>query len=341
MRHKNIKIKLNMMNYLPRFIRKNILIQIIVMTIITFSACNSAKELYISTSFHEPANEGLRFIYSEDGIKWDSIPGTWLKPSIGNQPVLRDPSIVSTPDGVFHLVWTTSWKGDLGFGYANSKDLMTWSEPRMIDVMKNEPTTVNVWAPEIFYDDEKKEFVVVWASCVPNRFEKGIEEEENNHRLFYITTKDFITISETKLFYDPGYSSIDAIIVKRGKSDYVSVFKDNTRPNRNLKVAFSKSPTGPYENPSETFTPGFCEGPTIAKVNKEYLIFYDYYRNFIYGASKTKDFVTFTDITTEISIPKGHKHGTIFKAPASLVNQLKKTYELTIKKNGTIIANFR
>ena len=321
-----------MINYFPRLINRNVLIQIIAFTTVILSACSRTKDLFISTSFHEPANEGLRFIYSEDGLQWDSIPGTWLKPAIGLQQVLRDPSIIRSPDGVFHLVWTSSWKGDLGFGYANSKDLINWSEPQLIPVMKDEPTTVNVWAPELFYDDEKEEFVVVWASCIPNRFELGEEEEENNHRMFYITTKDFKTISETKLFYNPGYSSIDAIIVKRGKSDYITVFKDNTRPNRNLKVAFSKSPIGPYENPSATFTPGFCEGPSVAKVNNEYLIYYDYYRNFIYGASKTKDFVTFTDITTEISMPKGHKHGTIFKAPALVVNQLKKTYELTNKK---------
>lgn len=35
------------------------------------------------TSFHEPADEGLRYLYSEDGMHWDSIPGVWLKPGIG------------------------------------------------------------------------------------------------------------------------------------------------------------------------------------------------------------------------------------------------------------------
>jgi len=39
---------------------------------------------------------------------------------------MRDPSMVRTPDGTYHLVWTTSWKGDLGFGYAYSKDLIHW-----------------------------------------------------------------------------------------------------------------------------------------------------------------------------------------------------------------------
>ncbi len=296
----------------------------IVAFVLFLSSCTSSKPLYVSTSFHEPANEGLRFIYSIDGIHWDSIPGTWLKPRIGNQQVMRDPSIVVDSKGVFHLVWTTSWKGDLGFGYSNSKDLINWSEPRMIEVMQHEPTTVNVWAPELFYDDENKQFIIVWASCIPGRYEKGIEEEKNNHRLYYITTKDFETISETKLFFDPGYSSIDATIVKRGKSDYVLVFKDNTRPNRNIKIAFGPSPIGPFTTNDTAFTESFCEGPTVAKINGEYIIYYDAYRNFNFGAAKTEDFINFTDITSEISIPKGHKHGTIFRASEKLVKRMLK-----------------
>lgn len=299
---------------------------ILVFCIALLVSCQTEKEkeIYVSTSFHEPADAGLRFIYSEDGIHWDSIAGTWLKPHLGKQQIMRDPSLVRTPDGTFHLVWTTSWKGDLGFGYATSKDLMKWSEQKMIPVMAHEPTTVNVWAPEIFYDDDRKEFIVVWASCVPGRFENGIEDEYNNHRLYYITTKDFETISDTKLFYDPGFSVIDATLVKRGKNDYVMVLKDNTRPNRNLKVAFSDSLTGPYTPASEAFTEEFVEGPSVMKLGDDYYIYFDAYRRFIYGAMKTRDFLSFTDVTADISMPPGHKHGTIFKAPSSVVKNLLK-----------------
>jgi len=289
--------------------------------------CLAQNELYVSTSFHEPANEGLRFISSKDGYHWDSVPGVWLKPEVGSQKVLRDPSIIQTPDGIFHLVWTCSWKGDYGFGYANSKDLIHWSKEKLIPVMKNEPTTVNVWAPEIFYDDTKTQFVVVWASCVPNRFPNGQEDLKNNHRLYYITTKDFKTVSKTKLLYDPGFSTIDATIVKRAESDYVMVFKDNTRPERNLKVAFAKSPEGPYSKASDSFTESFTEGPTVEKVGDDYLIYYDAYQKFSYGAVKTKDFIRFQNISNEISVPQGHKHGTIFKAPESVILNLKSNYE--------------
>ncbi|MDN3588631.1 glycoside hydrolase family 43 protein [Pedobacter aquatilis] len=283
-----------------------------------------SKQAYIFTSFHEPANEGLRMLYSDDAYHWTDLDKTLLKPEIGTQKVMRDPSIVQGPDGTFHLVWTCSWKGDKGFGYASSKDLIHWSEQKFLPVMANEPKTVNVWAPEIFYDNKKKEFVIIWASTIPFRFEKGIEEEENNHRMYSITTKDFKSFSDTKLFLDPGFSVIDAVIVKRATKDYVLVLKDNTRPNRNLKVAFAQDALGPYQNVSETFSPKLTEGPTVVKVKNDYLIYFDAYGQKTYSAYKTADFKSFKDVTKEVSIPEGHKHGTIIKVKKKVIEELKR-----------------
>ena len=282
----------------------------------------TGDDLYMFTSFHEPADEGLRFLYSEDGIHWDSIAGTWLAPTLGDS-IMRDPSIVVGPDSTFHLVWTIAWKGDTGFGYSSSRDLVNWSEQRRIPAMDSVASTQNLWAPELFYDDVKGQYMVVYASCVPDAgFDVGIEEEKNNHRLYYVTTKDFTTFSDPKLFYEPGFSCIDATLVKRGPEDYVMVVKDNTRPNRNIKVAFAKDAEGPYTAASEPFTESFTEGPSVAKVGDEYYIYYDTYRKFIYSAHKTSDFKTFTDVTDSISVPSGHKHGTIFRAPRSVVEKL-------------------
>ncbi len=294
--------------------------------VLALCGCRSTqKELYMFTSFHEPANEGLRYLYSEDGIHWDSIPGVWLKPEIGKQRVMRDPSMVRTPDGTYHLVWTTSWRGDLGFGYAESKDLIHWSEERMLNVMAHDTTTVNVWAPELFYDDEQQQMMIVWSSCVPYKFAKGAEEELNNHRLYYTTTKDFKTFSETRLLLDPGYSVIDATMLKRGKGDYVMVLKDNTRPNRNIQVSFASSPYGPWSQPSASFTGFLTEGPSVARVADDYIIYYDDYRKKTYGAVRTHDFKSFKEYSDSISIPVGHKHGTVFSAPRKVVKALLKS----------------
>lgn len=278
--------------------------------------------------------------YSYDGYQWTDFDTTFLKPTVDSN-VMRDPSIAQGPDGRFHLVFTSAWKGTKTFGYASSKDLIHWSEQRTIPVMQHEPTTVNVWAPEIFYDDQVEQFIIIWASTVPFRFAKGQEAEDNNHRMYYTTTKDFQTFPPTQLFLDPGFSVIDCEIVKRKKNDYALILKDNTRPERNIKVAFASSPLGPYSKPSAPFTPNFTEGPTVAKVKDGYLVYYDQYREKIYGARKTMDFINFTDATNEVSLPQGHKHGTVFMVKKKfLATMLWKVEAMKQQSHQTITPRF-
>lgn len=288
------------------------------------ASCRAGKNVCLFTSFLEPANEGLRFLYSYDAYHWTGIDHIFLKPEAGDAKIMRDPSIAQGPDGVYHLVWTTGWKNDQGIGYASSTDLVHWSAQQHIDVMAYEPTAMNAWAPEIFYDDEVGRFIIVFASTVPNRFPKGEEDENNNHRLYYTITKDFKTFTSTKLFLDPGFSVIDAEIVKRGKRDYVLVMKDNTRPNRNILLAFSNDPLGPYSNYTKRFTEMYSEGPSMIKAGHDWLIYYDSYRLKRYGTMRTADLKNFTDISDSVSVPVGHKHGTIFKVTKKQLNLLLK-----------------
>lgn len=289
---------------------------------ILFTSCSS--KAYLFTSFHEPADQGLRMLYSYDGYKWKDLDTVLLKPEIGQQKVMRDPSMVQGPNGTFHLVWTSSWRGDKGFGYSSSKDLVHWTPQRFISVMGHEPTTVNVWAPELFYDADSQQYLIIWASTIPGRFERGQEADSNNHRMYITSTPDFQTFSKTQLFLDPGFSVIDAQIVKRAKDNYVLVLKDNTRPERNIKVAFSDKPTGPYKNVSAPFTEPFTEGPNTVKVKDKWLIYFDSYRNKTYEAVSTTDFVHFETINQQIQIPTGHKHGTIVPVKKKTVKKLLK-----------------
>jgi Glycosyl hydrolases family 43 len=280
------------------------------------------RNAYLFTSFHEPANEGLRILYSYDGFAWTDFDRTFLQPQVGSQRVMRDPSMVQGPDGIFHLVWTSSWRGDKGFGYASSKDLLHWSEEKFLTVMMEEASTVNVWAPELFYDEEQQKYIIIWASCIPGRFEKGLEEDSNNHRLYVTTTADFKTFSPTALFFDAGFSVIDAVIVKRGVKDYVLVLKDNTRPERDIKLAFAENAMGPYQNVSKAFTDNFTEGPSVVKIKDQWLVYYDAYRKKTYDAMATKDFIHFSDVSSKVKLPQGHKHGTIVIVKRKLIKQL-------------------
>lgn len=301
-------------------------ILVVLLVVNLFTACN--RKAYLFTSFHEPANAGLRLLYSKDGYHWKDFDTIFLKPLVGASKIMRDPSMLQGPDRTFHLVWTTEWKNGNGFGYASSKDLIHWSEEKYIPIMKDEPSVANVWAPELFYDKEQKQFVVVWASCIPGRFPKGEEDERNNHRLYYTITKDFQTFSIPKLFFDAGFSAIDAVIVKKQKDDYVLVVKDNTRPERDIKVAFSKNVLGPYTQVSTAFSDHFTEGPTVVKVKDQWLIYFDSYKKKTYEAVSTKDFKEFVNINDQISLPQGHKHGTIVVVKRALVKKILKYQQL-------------
>jgi alpha-L-rhamnosidase len=277
--------------------------------------------VYLFSTFKEE-QDGLRFAYSFDGYHWADIPGVFLRPQVGGK-IMRDPSIVRGPDGMFHLVWTTAWRGHLGFGYAASKDLVHWSEQKFVPVMAHEPTTVNVWAPELFYDEPGRQFIICWASTIPGRYPDHLEATDNNHRMYYTTTRDFQTFAPTKLFLDPGFSVIDCSIAKDGER-YVLVLKDNTRPERNLRVAFGDTPLGPWHDISPPLTDKLTEGPTALKLGDEWLIYYDSYGTKSYGALRTRDFQTFTNVTAEMRFPEGLRHGTIFRVTRQDLDRLRR-----------------
>src|SRR5262249_1235044 len=180
---------------------------------------------------------------------------------------------------------------------------------KCVPVMEHEPTTVNVWAPELFYDGSGKQFIISWASTIPGRFPDHLEATNNNHRMYFTTTRDFKTFTPAKLFLDPDFSVIDCCILKDGQR-FVLVLKDNTRPQRNIRVAFSESPLGPWKNISEPFTDKLTEGPTALKIGDDWLIYFDSYGTKSYGAVKTRDFKTFTNVSSEMTFPEGLKHGT-------------------------------
>jgi hypothetical protein len=285
------------------------------------AAQTDKDSVYLFTSFRDADQKYLRFLYSYDGYHWTNVPGTFLEAHAGVSKEFRDPSLTRGPDGVFHLVWTAGWHGDQGFGCASSEDLIHWSEQQFVPVMTNEPTTVNVWAPEVFYDAASQQFIIMWASTIPGRFPDNLEKHDNNHRLYYTTTRDFKNFAHEKLFFDPGFSVIDPFILKDG-DHYVLVCKDNSRPNLDVRVAFGAMATGPWKDVSAPISPRCTEGPCALKIGDDWLIYFDAYRQKIYGAVRTHDFKTFTNVTDEVSFPPGHKHGTALRVPRQILEGL-------------------
>lgn len=286
------------------------------------------KEVYMFSYFKGNSEDGLHLAYSEDGYKWEALKNdtSFLTPQVGKDKLMRDPCIIKGGDGLYHMVWTVSWT-DKGIGYANSKDLINWSEQRFIPVMENEQGTRNTWAPEITYDEANKEYMIYWASTIIGKFPEtqSTEDDGYNHRMYFNTTKDFKTFSKTKLLYDPGFNIIDATIQKQDNK-FVMFLKDETKKpvQKNIKIAYSDNLTGPYTKASESITGNYwAEGPTVIKIEDNWIIYFDKYTSKKYGAIQSKDLKTWEDISDKIEFPDGTRHGSVFKIPYSNFLKLK------------------
>jgi hypothetical protein len=294
----------------------------------------AAPEAYLFTYFTKNGEDGLHLAVSDDGYRWEKLNGgrSYLTPKVGVSKLMRDPCIVRGPDGTYHMVWTSGWNEN-NIGYASSRDLVHWSEQKELKVMGHEPGVLNAWAPEIVYDAKRSEFLIFWASTVPGRFvqTEGSSEEKYNHRIYATTTRDFVTFTPTRLFYDPGFSVIDATFLHANGRDYL-LLKDETLkpPRKYLQLADAPNLQGPFGKPGAPITkPGlWVEGPTAVQIGADVMVYFDAYQTQHYGALRSRDLVNWEDVTEKMHFPDEGtplrmRHGTVIPVPAALAAQLR------------------
>ena len=158
--------------------------------------------------------------------------------------------------------------------------------------------------------------MIYWATTIKAKFPATDTLGDNDHRIYYVTTKDFTTFSKAKLLYEHGFNVIDATIQKVGRKKYVIFLKDETlKPvHKNLHTATSKHLTKGWSDPSPSITGTYwAEGPTAVKIGDEWVVYFDKYRDHKYGAVASKDLKKWMEVSDKISLPPGIRHGTIFK----------------------------
>jgi hypothetical protein len=292
------------------------------------AAQKKTGDAYIFAYFKRNGEDGLHLAYSTDGLAWQPLNNdrSLLRPSVGKDRLMRDPHITQGPDGLFHMVWTSSWT-DPVIGYAASKDLINWSEQRAVTPMTKEPTARNVWAPETFYDAKTRQYLLFWATTIPGRFPETDQTGDNglNHRLYLTTTKDFKTFTPTTLFYDQGFNVIDATIVRDG-SRFIMFLKDETKQpvaKKNLRYAVAGRAAGPYGAASEPITGNYwAEGPTAVKIGRRWIVYFDKYRDHRYGAVASSDLKQWEDISAQLQFPAGARHGTVLRVSQAVLTKL-------------------
>lgn len=309
---------------------RKIILQLVVLASMLPSFVVAQSNHYLFSYFIGRGEDGLHLAYSTDGVNWEALNDgkSYLAPELGDK-LMRDPCIIKGGDGLYHMVWTTGWKDQI-IGYSSSKDLISWSDQKAIPVMKHEPEAMNSWAPEVFYDEANKEYLIFWATTIPNRHSPiKMSERENkyNHRMYYVTTKDFETFSETKMFYNPDFSVIDCTILEKNEKFYMFLKNENPNPpEKNIRLVSANKPGGPY--PLEVSDPitgkYWAEGPTPLIVDDYVYVYFDKYREHKYGAIRSKDMENWEDVSDQVKFPRGIRHGTSFPVKKSTVKKLLK-----------------
>ncbi len=288
---------------------------------------------FLMTS-HVDEKAGLLLAVSPDGLTWQAVNGdkSVLKPTIGE--VFRDPSLARDQHGTYHLVWTIAWgcANHKGFGYASSKDLIHWSEQRIVPVMQNEPKTEMVWAPELFWDEEKAQWLIHWSSTVTGRFPETLHlfDGRANGRIYYTVTKDFKTFAPSKLLFNPNCLAIDSHLYRGSDNQYYVFFKADraAKPKRGIMMAKAPAPEGPYVLDPDMITPadeGWAEGPCAIRVGDTARLYYAPPGDF--GAFESKDMQHWTNIRSQITPPGGYRHGTVIRiTPAEAKRLLNHEY---------------
>ena len=312
------------------------------------AAEESKEELFLLPYFLGNGETGVYFACSTDGLNFE-----WLNdgkvmmpaPPWGDESLTRDPSIVYR-DGVFHMVWTTSWNS-LSIGYCSSTDLNTWSTPQKIDIWGERTDARNTWAPELMWDPDKEEYLILWSSTVKAEFDDHDGSEDMHgydHRSYASRTKDFEVFTSPELFFspDPECSVIDPYIALDNRNTvdptddrWVMVIKHEHKPERggkNLRLTFSEQMQGPYHTKlgppivgaNSSIVNQMGEGPTLFKRGAVWFLYWDAPGSkHSYCLATSPDLTTWTNRSSEMSLPAAQmRHGTVLVVPATAVSPM-------------------
>lgn len=268
--------------------------------------------------------EKLHYALSRDGLQWYELNNNeaiWTS-SLG-EGILRDPFIGKCPDGKWRMVFTIRPAGTK-IGYAESEDLITWTNERELEVMANYKDVHHSWAPEFTYDAEQGDYLIYWCSSLNNVV--------SNNKHYCARTRDWNSFTPAKLFFDPDYQTIDATI-EQYDGKYYMFYKDETfvydkvkqpHPPAN-KLAISDKLEGPYEVISDFITPDYTEGPEVLRLyeQKKWYLYYDFWKDGKYGIMESTDLKNWKLVPEDqYRFPYQRRHGTFFRVTEAEFNKL-------------------
>ena len=307
---------------------------------------------YFKGKGNSASENALYLAYSRDGLHWtdlnDGNPAFVLQGIGGNR--IRDPFIFKKNDGKFVLIATdwTLWQTPdaVSEGYwsnpspylilADSDDLISWKNSRRIDFAQLSSQALetrkahgwgqmHAWAPEVFYDENKKMYGVIWSG------DGDLQGNSVINRTYINYTSDFESFSKPELFFElkdesgNNITEIDATLIQHEKNWYM-FFKGEANDAKDIQEAKSSSlEPGSFEiiNDHKYITRGknqqtqmYTEGPFIIQIpgENQWYLYADFYgRDGQFGCWSTKDLEAPAEDWVllnedEYSLPDGVRH---------------------------------
>jgi Glycosyl hydrolases family 43 len=273
-------------------------------------------------SYFTTIDEALHLAVSTDGRRFVPLDGgrPVLRGAVGSRR-LRDPFLGLGPGGTFHLLATDGWTSP-NIVHATSRDLLTWSEQELIPVMAEVEGAHNAWAPEFFSDPATGDYHLIWSSVVDPQIPAGDRNWQTvgqDHRIWHCTTRDFVSFSRAELFFDPGYSVIDATVAHDGDR-FLMAFKDERGANdlatdhKHILITSFTRPGGAFAPPIGPVSPSAVEGPAFLRRDDEWVLLFDHFLEERYGAVVSSDWVCWEP--TAVDLPLGVRHASVMTIPA-------------------------
>ncbi len=276
-------------------------------------------------SYFRTKKEALHLAISHDGYRWKALRKN--RPIVSSHirtRTMRDPFLFRDMEGFFHLFATDGWTSR-HIIHARSDDLLDWVDMEALPVMADIPGALNSWAPEAFYDPGRGVYRLIWSSTVSKTGERGAWD----HRIWSAATEDFRNCDAPSLFFDPGYSVIDATIRREGDTCAMA-FKDErgsdtrTSPHKAIRICTSAGDCYSFGDISDIVTPPLTEGPILFRCHERWMLFYDHYMDGHWGASVSVDLENWINITKGVEFPNGPRHGSVVEVEEELYRWLEK-----------------
>ena len=176
------------------------------------------------------------------------------------------------------------------------------------------------WALELRYDPSQKDYLIYWTSALENeQTTDSLGHKHHYGRTYAVRTRDFKSFSKPSVFFDPGYSQIDASLLV-AKGHYYLFHKYSYK---GIAYAVGNQLTGPWKPVQPLITDDDWEGVWPQQVGPEYLLYVDRFKSKTrMGAWRSNDLKTWQDVTNEVHFPAPQLHGSVVRVPGSLVKTL-------------------